>query len=126
MVNLIRRQGKHDLVEQHIVDFRVRISQLKHLGLIPGFGAGQLFSNGHNTAPNALRGSHGPSWRMVVELGEKVHAYGLLPGGASGNPASANFESGVSEWSRGRYFDLSFWNSPEEAASKANGQLIFE
>lgn len=103
-----------------------RNSQLNHLGRIPGFGAGLLVTDGHNTAPNAVINAHGPSWRMVVELGDKPHAYGVLPGGASGNPAGVNYEGGVEEWSRGRYFDLSYWPTIEVAMTKASGQLTFE
>lgn len=103
-----------------------RNSQLNHLGRVPGLGAGLLLADGHKSTPNALLGSHGPSWRMVVELGEKPHGYGVLPGGVAGNPADPNYEGGVAEWSRGRYFDLHLWNDPETAARKAEGRLIFE
>ena len=37
---------------------------------------------------NAARNDHGPSWRMVVQLTEKTEAYGIYPGGQSGNPGS--------------------------------------
>ncbi|PHI19116.1 hypothetical protein CEQ90_14480 [Lewinellaceae bacterium SD302] len=103
-----------------------RDSQLRHVGRIPGFGAGMLNADGHNSTPNALNGSHGPSWRMVVELGERPRAWGVFPGGASGNPASPNFVRGVEEWSRGRYFDLPLYTSPREASVKAYSTLIFE
>lgn len=103
-----------------------RSSSLNHLGQIPGFGFGPLIANGERNTPNALSGSHGPSWRMVVELGETPRAWGVFPGGASGNPGSPNFISGVDEWSKGRYFDLPLWKTAREATDKATHQLTFE
>ena len=37
---------------------------------------------------NATTEAHGPSWRMVVHLTDEIEAYGLYPGGQSGNPGS--------------------------------------
>ena len=38
--------------------------------------------------PNAIREEHGPSWRMVAEMTRPVRAWGVYPGGQTGNPAA--------------------------------------
>jgi penicillin amidase len=59
-------------------------------------------------ALKAIRGSHGPSWRMIVELGDYPKAYGVYPGGQSGNPASPLYDSNLDAWAEGEYFELQF------------------
>jgi penicillin amidase len=64
-------------------------------------------------APAGQHGSHGPSWRMVVELGPEIRAWGTYPGGQSGNPASHWYADRVGEWSRGELAPLLFPRSPD-------------
>ena len=52
-------------------------------------------------APAGRNGEHGASWRMVVELGDSVRAWGTYPGGQSGNPASPWYANRVEQWARG-------------------------
>ncbi|MEM9837067.1 MAG: penicillin acylase family protein [Bacteroidota bacterium] len=103
-----------------------RGTHIRHLGLVPGFGSDALTTGGHFSAPNAINTTHGPSWRMVVELGENPRAWGVLPGGPSGNPASPLYEAGVSEWAKGRYYELNRWNDLAEAEAKGTAILTFE
>jgi len=51
---------------------------------------------------------HGPSWRMVVHLTDEIEAYGLYPGGQSGNPGSAYYDSFIDYWAAGKYYRLLF------------------
>jgi len=53
-------------------------------------------------SPSAGRGTAGPSWRMVVELGPQVRAWGIMPGGESGNPASPHYRDQLGDWLAGR------------------------
>ena len=57
---------------------------------------------------NATSERHGASWRMVVEMGEKITAYGIYPGGQSGNPGSKYYDHFLKKWANGEYvnFDL--------------------
>jgi penicillin amidase len=57
---------------------------------------------------NATSENHGPSWRMVVHLTDEIEAYGLYPGGQSGNPGSPYYDSFVDTWAAGKYFRLLF------------------
>lgn len=84
-----------------------------HIAFIPGFGAQNVYSSGNAESINATRGSWGPSWRMVVELGPEVKGWGVYPGGASGNPGSPNYDSMLETWRTGELYELKFMkNAP--------------
>lgn len=83
-------------------------NDIYHIANIPGFGALDLFSSGSAEAVNATRGTHGPSWRMVVEVGPKIKGWGVYPGGQSGNPGSPNYDNMVDDWQKGILFELNF------------------
>lgn len=57
----------------------------------------------------------GPSWRMIVELGDKPQAWGIYAGGQSGNPASKDYDAFVNDWLTGKYYKLNFYTSVAEA-----------
>ncbi|HVK98038.1 MAG TPA: penicillin acylase family protein, partial [Flavisolibacter sp.] len=50
------------------------------------FGKTGLNLPGWRTTINAITKTNGPSWRMVVHLSPETEAYGVYPGGQSGNP----------------------------------------
>lgn len=78
-------------------------------------GAPNVFTGGGSESINAIHGSHGPSWRMVVELGPEVKARGVYPGGISGNPGSPNYDAFLETWRTGQLYELDFMrNEPEE------------
>ncbi len=87
---------------------RVINNDIGHIAYIPGMGKENLYSGGSSESVNATRGEHGPSWRMVVELGPEVKGYGVYPGGASGNPGSPNYDEMVESWRTGEFFELEF------------------
>jgi penicillin amidase len=62
---------------------------------------------------------------MVVELGPEPRAWGTLPGGASGDPASEFYDNCLSDWENGRYHELTRWKDEEEAARKATSSWVF-
>ncbi len=83
-------------------------ANIPHLGRIPGLGLDWVATlGGTGSALNAQRGKFGPSFRMVVELADPVRAWVALPGGPSGNPAAAGYDSGVADWANGRYRSIS-------------------
>lgn len=84
-------------------------TSLGHIGQIPGMGVQNLFTSGGAESINAIRGSHGPSWRMVVELDpDGVQGYGVYPGGQSGNPGSKTYDEFVETWRIGELYELNF------------------
>lgn len=62
--------------------------------------------------PSSGFGTHGASWRMVVELGAEVRAWGIYPGGQSGNPLSRWYRDRISDWSAGVLDTLPFPATP--------------
>lgn len=92
---------------------------VQHLMRLDAFSSPKLFVGGSENAPNATTSTHGPSWRMIVELNaDGPTAYGVLPGGQSGNPGSANYMNSLELWAKGEYHRLKFLGKPEEADEK--------
>ena len=83
-------------------------ADVKHLSNLPAFSHNGLETGGFMFALNAIRGNHGPSWRMIVELGKYPKAYGVYPGGQSGNIGSKAYDSNLEAWTNGEYFELKF------------------
>src|SRR5690606_38327094 len=81
---------------------RYKSTNIAHLARIEAFSKMGLNIGGYYEAINAVQKSSGPSWRMVVELTETgPKAWGVYPGGQSGNPASPFFDNFISHWSEG-------------------------
>jgi penicillin amidase len=88
-------------------------TSIMHLTSIPAFSRINLPVGGYKEALNAISETHGPSWRMVVEIGkEEVEAWGVYPGGSSGNPGSPFYDPGVEKWMSGAYYELFFMKDP--------------
>ncbi len=62
--------------------------------------------------PSAGSGTHGASWRMVVDLGPVVRAWGVYPGGQSGNPLSPWYADRIPKWANGELDELPFPTDP--------------
>ena len=92
---------------------------ITHLTNIPAFGRQGLPSAGTPLAINAMSSNWGPSWRMIVELGDKPVAYGVYAGGQSGNIGSSHYDDFIDTWNKGGYYRLNFYGSPGEAATQA-------
>jgi penicillin amidase len=74
---------------------------------------------GWGNTVNAAKGDHGPSWRMVVQMGKEIEAYGVYPGGQSGNPGSKYYADLLQDWTDGKYYKLLFLpNSDKQDNSK--------
>ncbi len=88
---------------------------IQHLARIDAFSSKKLFVGGSEHAPNATTSTHGPSWRMIVELRpDGPVAHGVLPGGQSGNPGSPFYLNSLQKWVDGDYNTLHFLRSAEE------------
>ncbi|MFB9863207.1 penicillin acylase family protein [Rufibacter immobilis] len=88
-------------------------SSINHMAQLPGFGQ-KLFAGGSANSINALSGSHGPSWRMVVQMGPQVQAWGVYPGGQSGNPGSKFYDNLLHDWQAGKLHRLLFLRSAQD------------
>ncbi|WP_224485564.1 penicillin acylase family protein [Robertkochia aurantiaca] len=78
------------------------------LQALPAFSRFDIPIGGNSGIVNATSENHGPSWRMIVELGEKPKAVGIYPGGQSGNPGSKHYDDFIDKWAAGEYLQLEF------------------
>ncbi|MGB3006186.1 MAG: penicillin acylase family protein [Chitinophagaceae bacterium] len=75
---------------------------------LKGFARAGLNVGGNGNIINAVTHSHGPSWRMIVQLSAQTEAYGVYPGGQSGNPGSRFYDDYIDNWVAGKYNKLWF------------------
>lgn len=97
-------------------------TKIGHLADIPGMSRTNVDIGGYGNALNAVSHRHGPSWRMIVELGDEIKAYGLYPGGQSGNPGSPFYDNFVDKWAAGEYYEIVFMKN----ASQTSDRILFE
>jgi len=77
--------------------------------LVPQFGSfsvSNIYTGGGRGILNATSERHGASWRMVVEMGDQITAFGVYPGGQSGNPGSKFYGNFISVWANGEYLNF--------------------
>ncbi len=72
---------------------------------LPFARTGLMNGGGHGIV-NAVQHDHGPSWRMIIHMTDPIEAYGVYPGGQSGNPGSRFYDDYIDPWTRGEYFKL--------------------
>jgi penicillin amidase len=101
-----------------------RKTNLYHILRLPAFSELDLATDGHPETINAIGTAWGPSWRMVVELSEKVEAWGVYPGGQMGSPASKYYKNFMPNWLRNEHYKLHFSNTPEDIAKENIVQTI--
>ncbi|NSL91002.1 penicillin acylase family protein [Chitinophaga sp. Mgbs1] len=97
---------------------------LQHMLHIAKLGVRNLPSAGAPGAVNAMSAGWGPSWRMIVEPGDRPRAWGVYPGGQSGDPASVYYDNFATTWNKGGYYELKFFMSADEAAKQTSRKWI--
>ncbi len=103
---------------------QVKSTDINHLGRLPGFGRQDIPNGGGATIVNATTELHGPSWRMIVQLDKGwPKAYGLYPGGQSGNPASSFYDNMIDKWAKGELNELLFMKTKDEKSSRISGTI---
>jgi len=137
-----QREMPKDLVTQSFVktcaDLREKLEQesytwedhkstfIAHLARIEPFGKYDLLVGGYGQAPNAIKTTTGPSWRMIVELGDEVKAWGVYPGGQSGHPGSKYYDNMIDTWMNGEYYELFFMKNREDTRQSVLFTQILE
>jgi len=96
------------LEKEKLVWWRHKNTTLYHLlrNSVMPFAKPGLQVGGWSNTINAISHSHGPSWRMIVHMTPEIEAYGVYPGGQSGNPGSRFYDSYVATWAKGEYYKL--------------------
>lgn len=100
--------------------------KIAHLLKIPAFSHLHVDAGGGANIINAFSTDHGPSWRMIVELTDDINAYGVYPGGQSGNPGSKYYDNFINAWTKGKYYKIQLYQQSEIASKKNNlGKMVF-
>jgi penicillin amidase len=76
---------------------------IRHLLRLAPLSRFHINTGGGSNIINATKQYHGPSWRMIVELADKTEAWGIYPGGQSGNAGSKYYDNFVNDWAVGKY-----------------------
>jgi penicillin G amidase len=100
-----------------------RIYHLLHTSLLPF--SRPIPAGGNGDIINATTVSHGPSWRMVVQLTQTTEAYGVYPGGQSGNPGSRFYDNFVDKWLKGDYYLLWMMKRNETSDKRVKWTMNF-
>ena len=88
-------------------------THVEHLARLDAFSRLHLPIGGGLNKINEAKTKHGPSWRMVISLTPETEAYGVYPGGESGDPGSKYYDDFVDTWAAGKYFRLWMMKSSE-------------
>ncbi len=94
----------------------VRHANIYHLLELPALSALGLPIQGGpgNLNPSSGGGTHGASWRMVVELGAEISAWSIYPGGQSGHPLSSRYTDRIDKWLAGELDPVLFPRAESE------------
>ena len=91
-----------------------KATRVEHLARLDPFSRLDIENSGGQFAINAVKQDHGPSWRMIVQLTANTEAYGIYPGGQSGNPGSPYYDNFIDNWATGKYYPLWMMAKNEE------------
>jgi penicillin amidase len=107
--SLNRRAAKEPLAW-----YKAKNTSVTHLARLAPFSYSGLATGGWGNTVNAMKNNHGPSWRMVVKMSETPEAWGVYPGGQSGNPGSIHYADYLKHWADGKYYKLLFLHNSRE------------
>ena len=98
--------------------YKAKNTTITHLAKLLPFSYPGIKIGGWGNTVNAAKGDHGPSWRMVVQMGKEIEAYGVYPGGQSGNPGSKYYADFIPKWAEGKYNRLLFFSNNSSENNK--------
>jgi penicillin amidase len=100
-------------------------TKIYHLLKLPMFSKLDLMVGGGDNTINAMKDDHGPSWRMIVGLTRSTEAYGIYPGGQSGNPGSRFYDNFIIPWANGSYYRLWLMTVDEKEDKRIKWEMHF-
>ncbi len=110
LVDVVTSAFKNAVIAIKNADVRGRLAwgkykntKVEHLGRINAFSRLHLPIGGGTHSINATKTDHGPSWRMTISLTPQTQAWGVYPGGQSGNPGSRFYDNFINTWVKGEY-----------------------
>ncbi len=104
---------------------KFKATKVQHLTRLPALSRLNLPIGGGVHIINAAKNDHGPSWRMVVSLTPQTEAYGVYPGGQSGNPGSKYYDSFIDSWAKGLYYPLWVMKREEAMDKRVKYKMTF-
>jgi penicillin amidase len=84
-------------------------------------GGGAYTVNVSSYYPDNFWQAHGPSFRVVLDVGHWDNSRAINTPGQSGNPSSSHYRDLAASWSEGKYFPLLY---SRQAVEKAARQVI--
>ncbi|MBC7507512.1 MAG: penicillin acylase family protein, partial [Ferruginibacter sp.] len=102
-----------------------KATRVNHLTKLEPFSRLNLPIGGGTNCINATKENHGPSWRMVVSLTAQTEAYGVYPGGQSGNPGSQFYDNFIDQWAAGKYYPLWMMKAGQENDTRVKWKMSF-
>jgi penicillin amidase len=100
-------------------------TKVMHLAKLNELSRLHLPAGGGVHCINATKQTHGPSWRMIVSLTPKTEAWGVYPGGQSGNPTSKYYDNFVDTWVAGKYYTIWVMNPSEQNDKRIKYKMSF-
>ncbi|WP_301922778.1 penicillin acylase family protein [Ferruginibacter sp.] len=104
---------------------KYKATRINHLTKLAPFSRMDLPVGGGGHCINATKEDHGPSWRMIVSLTAETQAWGVYPGGQSGNPGSRFYDNFIDQWAAGKYYPLWMMKAGEEKDSRVKWTMSF-
>lgn len=96
-------------------------TSITHLSLLKEFSEDYIKIGGYSGIVNATSSRWGASVRLIIDFKDgEVQGYGMYPGGQSGNPGSAAYNTFVDAWTEGKYYKHKFFKSLTEAQKTVN------
>ena len=113
--------------EKSLEWYAFKNTTIQHLLRLAPFSFDKVKIGGNRHIVNAASGRHGPSWRMVVELGDnQVTAWGVYPGSQSGNPGNPMYGHMIEDWATGKYNKLLFDRSITESSEQIKYSITIQ
>ncbi len=95
-----------------------RNTKISHLARLNAFSSLNINNGGNKRVLNAMTPTNGPSWRMIVELGDTPKAQVVYPGGQSGNPGSKYYDNFIERWVNGEYYEALYMKTPDQQSDR--------
>ena len=101
-------------------------THVRHLARVLAPFNRMVVTDGVRHVLNATDRTHGPSWRMVVSLGDKPTGYGIYPGGQVGHPGHPRYDAFLDKWSVGEYYQLWRMTSAGDRTGNVRAAMTFQ
>src|SRR5258708_6139790 len=101
-------------------------TKVLHLARLDALSRLHLPIGGGTNTINAANEQHGPSWRMIVSLTPQTQAYGVYPGGQSGNAGGKFYDDFIDTWVQGKYYTLWVMNASDAKNDRVKWKMSFK